>query len=79
MSTADTFAWVAGATAAELEELEREIQRGKLTEDAAEALPLHRWVDVGESPTPREWVLTDWLSSGAITLLSGPGGVGKPT
>ena len=79
LSTADTFAWVAGATAAELEELEREIQRGKLTEDAAEALPLHRWVDVGESPTPREWVLTDWLSSGAITLLSGPGGVGKST
>ena len=39
-------------------------------------LELHRWFDLPEPP-PQPWVIPDWMPSGALTLLSGPGGAGK--
>ena len=34
------------------------------------------WADFGDPP-PQPWAIPDWLPSGAVTLLSGPPGVGK--
>ena len=41
-----------------------------------EPLPLHLWQDIPEPP-PQPWLIPEWLPVGAVTLLSGKGGVGK--
>ena len=46
------------------------------TTGIAEPLPLHLWQDIGEPP-PQPWLIPEWLPVGAVTLLSGKGGVGK--
>lgn len=43
---------------------------------AAQPLPMVQWQDIPQPP-PQPWVIPDWLPSGALTLLSGPGGTGK--
>ena len=29
------------------------------------------------TPVPRQWIIRDWLPLGAVTILAGPGGIGK--
>ena len=47
--------------------------------EGTESVLVHTWAEIGEAPVPRDWVLTNWLPSGAVTLLSGPGASGKST
>ena len=44
--------------------------------DVVEPLPLHLWQDIGDQPT-QPWLIPEWLPVGAVTLLSGKGGLGK--
>ena len=78
-SNADAAAYIDGARREELDDMENMIQRRKLADESNAPLPLHRWTDVGNNPPPRNWVIPGWLPSGAVTLLSGPGGTGKST
>ena len=48
----------------------------ELVDPTSSPLELHRWVDLPE-PQPQPWVIPQWMPSGALTLLSGPGGAGK--
>ena len=46
------------------------------TTTSVEPLPLHRWKDIPKPPD-QPWLIPEWLPVGAVTLLSGKGGVGK--
>ena len=48
------------------------------TDSAAQARPikLQTW-DKADPPDPRRWLVDDWLPGGRVTLLAGPGGIGK--
>ena len=41
-----------------------------------ESVQLVRWRDLPQ-PEPRRWVVTNWIPSGCLTLLTGAGGAGK--
>ena len=41
-----------------------------------ETVRLMRWKDLPQ-PEPRRWVVTNWIPSGCLTLLTGAGGAGK--
>ena len=40
-------------------------------------IPWTTWAEHPEPPTPRRWLVRDWLPAGRVALLTGPGGVGK--
>ncbi len=48
------------------------------TDSAAQRRPvtLETWDKPGPPP-PRRWLVDDWLPAGRVTLLAGPGGIGK--
>ena len=48
----------------------------QLQTTSVEPLPLHRWKDIPKPPD-QPWLIPEWLPVGAVTLLSGKGGVGK--
>ena len=52
------------------------LQLMQTTTGVVEPLPLHLWQDIGDPP-PQPWLIPEWLPVGAVTLLSGKGGVGK--
>ena len=52
------------------------LQLMQTTPGVVEPLPLHLWEDIGEPPD-QPWLIPEWLPVGAVTLLSGKGGVGK--
>ena len=42
----------------------------------ARPIKLQTW-DKADPPDPRRWLVDDWLPAGRVTLLAGPGGIGK--
>lgn len=42
----------------------------------SEELPSWTWSKAPQ-PTPRRWLVQDWLPTGRVSMLAGPGGVGK--
>ena len=50
----------------------------RMDEVAAEApIPWTTWAEHPDPPSPRRWLVRDWLPAGRVALLTGPGGVGK--
>ena len=53
-----------------LQELQRELVN-------RQPITTKTWEDIGSDPPDRDWLVTGWMPTGCVTILSGRGGFGK--